>query len=72
MSHQANFLGNHRESANLARTARMGAVGIGLLGGKLLRHGGQSAHARSLHGGRNEARHVLDFDCVNGSRILTR
>jgi hypothetical protein len=50
----------------------MGAVGIGLLGGKLLRHGGQSAHARSLHGGRNEARHVLDFDCVNGSRILTR
>jgi tetratricopeptide (TPR) repeat protein len=29
MSHQANFLGNHREAANLARAARMGTAGVG-------------------------------------------
>jgi hypothetical protein len=29
MSHQANFLGNHREAANPARTARMGTAGVG-------------------------------------------
>ena len=29
MSHQANFLGNHREAANLARAARMGTTGVG-------------------------------------------
>jgi hypothetical protein len=29
MSHQANFLGNHREAANLARAARMGTASVG-------------------------------------------
>ncbi|WP_028926305.1 hypothetical protein [Pseudonocardia acaciae] len=29
MSHQANFVGNHREAANLARAARMGTASVG-------------------------------------------